>query len=102
MKTITIIAERLTDQALTAITPASGVASVAVSPHRAGARDTAAIDGYQSFRNPSRFTAAVRIELLVEDDTVETVFDSVSFAYAAGVFSDAEMWIEAPPLALSA
>jgi len=33
---------------------------------------------------------------------VETVFDGVSFAYAAGIFSDAEMWVEAPALALTA
>jgi nitrogen regulatory protein PII len=102
MKTITIIAERMTDQALAAIIPARGVASVDIRPNRADIRHAAAIRGYQSFRNPSRFTPAVRIDLVVDDDVVDTVFDSVSFAYGAGVFSDAEMWVEAPALALSA
>lgn len=102
MKTITIIAERLTDQALTAIIPTRGVASITVRSIRAGSRGTAAIEGYQSFRSPARFTPAVRIGLLVDDDVVEAVFDGVSFAYTAGVFSDAEMWVEAPALALSA
>jgi nitrogen regulatory protein PII len=102
MKNITIIAERLTDQALSAVVPTSGVASVDVRRSSAGVRDTATMTGYQSFRNPSRFNPAVRIDLLVDDDAVETVFDGVSFAYAAGIFSDAEMWVEAPALALTA
>ncbi len=102
MKTITIVAERVTDQAMTAIIPTSGVASVMVSPHRAGVGHTGESLEYQSFRSPSRFTPAVRIEVSVEDDVVDTVFDGVSFAYAAGIFSDAEMWVEAPALALSA
>jgi nitrogen regulatory protein PII len=102
MKTITIIAERMTDQALTAVVPPSGLASLHVSPSLTDVRDKAAIQGYQSFRNPSRFNPAVRIDLLVEDNAVDTVFDAVSFAYAAGIFSDAEMWVEAPALALSA
>jgi nitrogen regulatory protein PII len=102
MKSITIIAERLTAQALSAVVPTSGVASVDVRRSSAGVRDTAAIQGYQSFRNPSRFNPAVRIDLVVDDDAVDAVFDSVSFAYATGFFSDAEMWVEAPALALSA
>jgi nitrogen regulatory protein PII len=107
MKTITIVAERVTDQALAAAVPARGVASVKVRANRAdvvrgGKGDAATITGYQSFRNPSRFNPAVRIDLLVDDDAVETVFDGVSFAYAAGIFSDAEMWVEAPALALTA
>ena len=102
MKTITVITERVTDQALSAIVPTSGVASVDVRASRAGVRDAASIESYQSFRNPSRFSPAVRIDLVVDADTVETVFDAVSFAYAAGIFSDAEMWVEAPALALTA
>jgi nitrogen regulatory protein PII len=102
MKTITIVAERVTDQALAAAVPARGVASGQVRANRAGTRGAATMTGYQSFRNPSRFNPAVRIDLLVDDDAVETVFDGVSFAYAAGIFSDAEMWVEAPALALTA
>lgn len=102
MKTVTIIAERITDHALSAIVPTSGVASIEVSANRAGIGHPAAIQDYQSFRNPNRFSPAVRIDLLVDDDTVETVFDAVSFAYAAGILSDAEMWAEAPALALTA
>ncbi len=102
MKTITIIAERVTDQALSAVIPTSGVASVRISPARADIRDAAAILDYQSFRNPARFSPAARIELVVDNDTVDTVFDAVSFAYGTGILSDAEMWVEAPELALTA
>jgi nitrogen regulatory protein PII len=102
MKTITIVAERVTHQALAAAIPARGVASVEVRANRADVRGAAAKPGYQSLRNPSRFNPAVRVDLLVDDDAVESVFDGVSFAYAAGIFSDAEMWVEAPALALTA
>ena len=102
MKTITIITERVTDQSLSAVVPPSGVTSVSVRPNRADVRDTAPIEGYQSFRNPARFNPNVRIELLADDNAVDRVFDSVSFAYAAGLLSDAEMWVEEPALALSA
>jgi hypothetical protein len=107
MKTITIVAERVTDQALAAAIPARGVAWIKVRANRSdvvsgGTGGDATMPGYQSFRNPSRFNPAVRVDLLVDDDAVETVFDGVSFAYAAGIFSDAEMWVEAPALALTA
>jgi hypothetical protein len=39
---------------------------------------------------------------MVDEAAVETVFDAVSFAYGAGLFSDAEMWVNEPLVALSA
>jgi nitrogen regulatory protein PII len=101
VKTITIIAERVTDQSLSAVVPANGVASVSVSRNRPDRGEASAILS-RSFRNPSRFNPAVRIELVVDDNTVDTVFDAVSFAYGAGLFSDAEMWVQAPVPALAA
>ena len=65
-------------------------------------RGAAPTPTYRSFRNPNHFKANFRIELVVDDDAVESVFDAVDFAYGAGVFSDAEMWVGGPALALSA
>ena len=101
MKTITIIAERVTDQSLSAVIPANGVASVSVSRNLPNRGEASAILS-RSFRDPSRFNPAVRIELIVDDNTVDTVFDAVSFAYGAGLFSDTEMWVQAPAPALAA
>ena len=40
--------------------------------------------------------------MVVEDDAVDTVFDSISFAYGVGLLSDAEMWVNNSALALVA
>lgn len=102
MKTVVIIAERLTQSALSAVVPADGVVSVRVTRHQSPVGDKRAAADYQSLRNPRRFNPAVRIAMVVEDGTAETVFEAVSVAHGAGFFSDAEMWTEAPAFALSA
>lgn len=102
MKTVIILAERVTASSLSAVVPARGVRSVRFEHNLSDSWSEFATQGYRSYRSPLRFNPAVRIELLVEDEAVETVFDAVSFAYGAGFFSDAEMWIESPELALSA
>lgn len=102
MKTVVILTERLTQSSLSAVVPAEGVASVRVARHLSAGREAFAPESYRSYRNPQRFTPAVRIELLVEDDAVATVFEAVSVAYGAGFVNDAEMWIESPALGLSA
>lgn len=101
MKTITIITEQVTDRVLTAAMPPKGVASVRISANRNGVDDVDAAT-YRSFRNPDRFKANYRIEMVVEDNAVETVFDAISFAYGVGLLGDAEMWVNAPALALVA
>lgn len=101
MRTITIIAEHVSDRTLSAFVPPKGVASVNISANRTAVEDVDAAT-YRSFRNPTRFKANYRIEMVVEDDAVETVFDAVSFAYGVGLLSDAEMWVNPPALALVA
>lgn len=102
MKTVIILAERLTQSSLSAVVPARGVRSVRVEEDLSDSGNQFVGQGYRSYRNPRRFNPAIRIALLVEDEAVAAVFDAVSFAYGAGFFSDAEMWIESPALALSA
>ena len=101
MKTITIITEQVTDRVLTAAMPPKGVASVRISANRNGVDDVDAAT-YRSFRNPDRFKANYRIEMVVEDNAVETVFDAISFAYGVGLLGDTELWVKAPALALVA
>lgn len=99
MKTVTIIAEQMTDRMLVAATPNRGVVSVVVSEVHAVRRDAAEV---WTFRNPSRFDPQYRIDMVVEDDAVESVFDCVSIAYEAGFIGDAEAWVATSELALSA
>lgn len=102
MKQITIIAEQISDESLAAVLPPAGVASVSV--HRSPSLDTdrVCMENYRGFRNPGRFRPEFRVDLVVDDETVESVFDAISFAYGAGFFSDAEAWVNPPALALSA
>lgn len=102
MKTVIIIAERVTQSSVAAVVPASGVASVRVTRNHPGIRNNFAPGSYRSYRNPLRFTPAVRIELVVNDEAAQTVFDAVSFAHGAGFFSDAEIGIEPTALAVPA
>lgn len=94
MKTVIILTERVTDSSLSAVLPAEGVTSVRVRKNPSHAAKPPVAEGYRNYRNPLRFNPAVRIELLLEDVAADRVFDAVSFAYGAGFFSDAEMWIE--------
>lgn len=91
MKSISILAEQVSDRALAAVLPPTGIASVTLGD--AGRRNSDAVDDVRGFRNPARFSPRVRIDLVVDDHVVETVFDALSFAYGAGVFSDAEAWV---------
>lgn len=100
MKTITIITEQVSERALAAAFQTNGVASISVSTAQSGTPVGGA--RHRCFRNPRRFSANYRIDVVVDDAAVETVFDGVSFAYGAGIFSDAEMWVNAPARALSA
>lgn len=102
MKNVTILAEQMSDTSLSAALPPEGIVSVTVLRTRSSRTDAAAAETYVGFRNPQRFNPTFRIELVVDDDAVEQVFDSVSFAYGAGFFSDAEMWVDGPALVLSA
>lgn len=102
MKSVTIIAEQISDRALAAALPTRGIASVVVTRNPGPRRGDAGIQNYQALRNPRRFNANYRIDLLVEEAALESVFDGVSFAYGAGLFSDAEMWVNRDALAAAA
>lgn len=97
MKTITILTEETTQRGLAAVIPLSGVASVSV--RRTGPQTVAyPAETVRSFHS-ARFAPEYRIDLVVDDDTVDTVIDCVSFAYGAGFFRDAEVLVTAPALA---
>lgn len=102
MKTITILAEQISDRALAAALPAAGVLSVAVSVTGSAAGTAIGSASYRRFRAARTFAANYRIDLVVDDDAVTSIFDGLDFAYGAGVFSDAEAWVNALELALSA
>lgn len=93
MKTITIITEEISDKAMAAVLHSSGVASVTVTEDRAAGRDAVATEKFHGFRNLKRFSPNYRIEVVLDDETVDALFDSITVAYEAGFFSDAEAWV---------
>ena len=102
MKHITIIAERVSEQSLAAVLPPVGVSSVSVRRNRPADVDGAAMESHHQFHHPTRFRPEVRVDVVVADEAVDSVFDALSFAYGAGFFSDAEAWVNPHALALSA
>lgn len=97
MKTITIITEQLSDKALAAITPIDGIRSVTINEDSsAGAADRPggiAPETVHGFRNPVRFNPNYRIDVVLDDATVDILFESIATAYEAGFFADAEAWV---------
>ena len=102
MTTITIITEQVSDKALAAILPITGVSSVTVTEDRSGGWDNAAADNFHGFRNLKRFSPNYRIDVVLDDATVDTLFDSITIAYEAGFFADAEAWVNTSELAPAA
>lgn len=102
MKTITILAEHLSDRALKATLPAGGLVSVAVSDTLSLSPPRGTAPESHRFHNPARFSPNVRVDLVVEDNAVETVFDALAFAYGAGLIGDAEAWVNEPANTLAA
>lgn len=102
MKSITIVAEQVSDRALAIGLPTTGVISVVVDQTPGPETDNSLVASYRALRNPRRFRPNYRIDVVVEDGAVESVFDSVAIAYGAGLFSDAEMWVNADATASAA
>ncbi|HPX35914.1 MAG TPA: P-II family nitrogen regulator [Mycobacterium sp.] len=99
MKTITIITEQMSDKSLTAILPGTGIASVTVTEGPAAGRDSVSTEEFRGFCNPRRFSPNYRIDVVLDDAAVGTLFDSIEYAYTGGFFGDAEAWVNTAALA---
>lgn len=105
MKTITIITEQVSDKALAAVLPTSGIASVTVTEDRSAGwdgHDADAVENFHGFRNLTRFNPNYQIDVVLDDEAVDVVFDSITIAYEAGFFADAEAWVNTTGLATAA
>ena len=102
MKTITIITEQVSDKSLAAVLPTTGVSSVTVTEDRSAGWNAAAAENFHGFRNPRRFSPNYRIDVVLDDATVDVLFDSITVAYEAGFFGDSEAWVNTTDLAPAA
>lgn len=102
MKTITIITEQMSDKTLAAVLPSTGIASVSVTEDRSTGRGAIAAENFHGLRNPHRFSPKYRIDVVLDDAAVDILFDSITVAYEAGFFGDAEAWVNAADLAPAA
>lgn len=102
MTTITIITEHVSDKTLAAILPTTGVSSVTITEDRSAGWEATAAESFHGYRNLKRFSPNYRIDVVLDDATVDVVFDSITIAYEAGFFGDAEAWVNTDGLAPAA
>ena len=95
MKIITVIAERVSAEALATALPAEGVASVSITGTQSFSRTASAVESYRGRKIPRNFTAVHRIEIAIEDDAVEQTVRGIEFVRGAGLLGDARAWISA-------
>lgn len=95
MKIITIVAEQISPEALSAALPTEGVLSVTVDATRTFNHDSAVVQSYRGRKIAQHFREVYRIEVAVEDTAVDAVIDGVAFARGAGLLGDAQAWISA-------
>lgn len=95
MKIITVIAQQVSPKALSTALPAEGVLSVTITETQSFNRTAASVQSYRGVKLSNHFTAVFRIEVAVEDDTVDRVIDGIAFARGAGLLGDARAWVSA-------
>ncbi len=111
MKIITIVAEKISADALTTALPTEGIASVTVSQTQSFSPSARVVESYRGRKIANHFADVYRVEILADDAVVEAVIAGVGFARGAGLLGDAQAWVSAsaselltvaPALALSA
>lgn len=95
MKIITIVAEQISPEALSAALPTEGVVSVTVAATRTFSRNATAVESYRGRKIAQHFSEVYRIEVAVEDTAADAVIAGVAFARGAGLLGDAQAWISA-------
>lgn len=94
MKLITIMVERASVEGLSAALPTAGVSSVTVSEVERFGRDAVAIEVYRGAKIARHTVRQFRVEILVDDDTVDQVAAGISFAVSAGLLGECKgAWI---------
>ena len=93
MNIITVIAQQISPEALTAALPAEGVISVTVSQTQAFTPAPTAVESYRGRKMPQHFQTVLRIEVVVEDAAAEKVLDGIAFARSVGLLGEAQAWV---------
>lgn len=110
MKIITLIAEQISPEALSAALPGEGIASVTVNETQSFSRSAIAVESYRGRKIAKHITTVYRVEIVAQDSAVAEVVEGIAFARGAGLLGDARAWISAeatdlfaaPNLALTA
>lgn len=97
MKLITIVAEKISAEALSAALPTEGVTSVTVSETQSFSRKATAVESYRGRKIAQHFTTVYRVEVAVEDDALDAVISGIAFARGAGLLGDAKAWVTPEP-----
>lgn len=95
MKLITVIAQQLSPEALSAALPTEGILAVTVSETQSFHRTARAVESYRGRKIPQHFTTVHRIEIAIEDAALDAVIDGIAFARGAGLLGEATAWVTA-------
>jgi nitrogen regulatory protein P-II 1 len=95
MKTITVIAEHVSPEALNAALPEDGVISVTVDEARSFSRTATSVQSYRGVKIGRHFTPVFRIEILADDAAVDRVVEGIAFARGAGLLGEADVRVSA-------
>ncbi|MGI9124617.1 MAG: hypothetical protein ACR2JM_07680 [Mycobacterium sp.] len=95
MQIITLIADRITADALSTALPAQGIVAVTVNETSLFSPEAASVETYRGRTIAKHVTTAFRIEITAEDTAVDQVIAGIAFARGAGLLGDARAWISA-------
>jgi nitrogen regulatory protein P-II 1 len=93
MKLISAIIEQVTVEGLAAALPTTGVESLTISEVRQYQGGPVTVEVYRGVELPKYFSRLFRVEFLVDDDAVDRVLDSLSFAAGTGLLGDTKTWV---------
>ena len=111
MKIITVVAEKISADALSAALPTEGIASVTVTQTQTFSTTARVVESYRGRKIANHFADVYRVEIAADDAVADAVIAGVAFARGAGLLGDARAWVSAsvtdlftaaPELALSA
>lgn len=95
MKIITIVAEQISADALSAALPTEGIASVTVTQTRSFSPTARAVESYRGRKIANHFADVYRVEIAADDAVADAVIAGVAFARGAGLLGNARAWVSA-------
>lgn len=95
MKIITIVAEKISADALSTALPTEGIASVTVTQTQNFSATARVVESYRGRKIANHFADVYRVEVVADEAAVDAVIAGVAFARGAGLLGNARAWVSA-------